>query len=77
MPIQRIPRYCLLIRELKDATETDNIDYGLLAEALEELTKTAVHMEKIQEVFFFFFFFFFILSNSRIFLLDCPQISRS
>ena len=50
LPIQRLPRYKLLLTEILKNTETDHKDYKKLNEALENLTKiTHTLNEKIRE----------------------------
>lgn len=44
-PVQRIPRYTLLIRDLLRHTDPDHEDYGYLAEALKAMEQFAASLE--------------------------------
>ena len=47
LPIQRIPRYELFLKEMLKLTEPDNLDdYRLLRNALEEVNETAVYINE-------------------------------
>jgi hypothetical protein len=49
MPVQRIPRYQLLLRDLTKHTEPDHVDYGTLRKALEQISSVADYIEKKAE----------------------------
>ncbi|GBG31306.1 Rho guanine nucleotide exchange factor, putative [Hondaea fermentalgiana] len=46
MPIQRVPRYLLLLKELRKATPEDHSDHAVLADALAALTEVAGSMNR-------------------------------
>lgn len=46
MPVQRVPRYQLLIKELLKLTSKDHIDYNNLNEALDTITKLNVEINR-------------------------------
>jgi len=48
MPIQRVPRYLLLLRELKKSTEEGHRDHVLLDEAMESVAAVATLINKTQ-----------------------------
>lgn len=44
MPVQRIPRYNLLLADLLRHTWEDHLDYANIAQALEVMRKVATHV---------------------------------
>lgn len=49
MPVQRIPRYSLLLRDLLNNTWADHIDYEDLRDAVEKVRSVAQYVEDFQE----------------------------
>lgn len=43
LPIQRIPRYQLLLRDLLDRTPNDHVDYDKIERSLQQIVKVATH----------------------------------
>lgn len=48
LPIQRVTRYCLLLKDLKRHTNTDHEDYVGLVHALEQLHTLAMATNNVQ-----------------------------
>ncbi len=52
MPVQRLPRYTLLLSEIKKNTPTDHSDFNLITSAIDEMQKVTCivdHSIKIKE----------------------------
>jgi len=49
MPVQRIPRYQLLLRDLLEHTEKEHVDYESLNKALEQIASVASYIEEKTE----------------------------
>eukprot|EP00732_Lithocolla_globosa_P002090 Lithocolla_globosa_v1_NODE_1257_length_2727_cov_5.577470.p1 type:complete len:892 gc:universal NODE_1257_length_2727_cov_5.577470:2684-9(-) len=47
-PVQRIPRYLLFLRDLIKKTETDHVDYPLLAESLQVVERVAEYLNNFE-----------------------------